>query len=121
MKIKIFTDGDWSGWSGAEEFIDGSRPLVAYIRPPAGWPADDVKELAFQCGKAMKNTITVIADRRGLTINGADVWLGCLTPDNYELPLLLWNQKVARKVMPELEGKSFNELQSSKYGFTWNH
>ena len=67
-KLRPFEKTDWYGWAGAEPFHQGpgGEPLIAEVKV-SGWPEEGDEEWA-----QYDNTATLIVDKNGVSLNGAN-------------------------------------------------
>lgn len=65
IEMREFDETDWYGFSGAENYEDGSEPRIAEV-PVATWVFEEAKEIKeyWEC------SIILIADKSGVTIHG---------------------------------------------------
>jgi hypothetical protein len=61
--LRPFEKHDWYGWAGAQNFPDGSEPLIGEVQV-TNWPEED-----FEGGRSMP-AATIIVDAQGISING---------------------------------------------------
>lgn len=61
--LRPFDKNDWQGFAGAENFDDGTEPMIGEVKV-TGWPEEH-----YDGGKALDEAV-IIVDGRGTSING---------------------------------------------------
>ena len=98
IKLRSFNESDWYARPGAEKFEDGSEPMIGFVKV-SGWPGH-LKELDHE--------VTIIADGKGITLNGPSLW----AVKDTTLLGAGWNPLVAMAVISNFQNPlPFSELE----------
>jgi len=73
VKLRPFSKSDWMGFAGAEEFEDGSEPLIGEIRVADDWPENL---------ESMDGGVVVVVDANGIEVVGEAGWYGYKVADD---------------------------------------
>ena len=99
VKLRPFSKSDWMGFAGAEEFEDGSEPLIGEIRVADDWPENL---------ESMDGGVVVVVDANGIEVVGEAGWYDYRAADaNKEDLLNVVNQLKEPLTIKQLEDLGF--------------